>query len=73
MVSNKKEDKKMNQGKISYGYDRHVKSWCVLVYPDDVGCAIKSCYVYSKREALLIVKDFKKDFGIEKVEKVRAY
>jgi hypothetical protein len=58
--------------KVSYGYDRHVRSWCVLAL-DEEGNEIASSYVYSYREALIEVKRFKEWYSINSVEKVRAY
>jgi hypothetical protein len=58
--------------KVSYGYDRHVRSWCVLAL-DEEGKEIASSYVYSYHEALLEVKRFKEWYSIDVAEKVKAY
>lgn len=57
---------------ITYGYDRHVKSWCIIV-EDQEKCEIESSYVYSKDECMHEIEYFKEKYGITATKKYKAY
>ena len=57
---------------ITYGYDRSVRLWCIIV-EDQKGYEIKSEYVATKDGCAICIEDFKKEYGIDKVIKLKAY
>ena len=57
---------------IEYGYDRHVRSWNVVVI-DQQGNIIKSDYVGNIEDVKITIEDFKKDYYITEIKKIKAY
>lgn len=57
---------------IEYGYDRKVKSWVTIVF-DDQGKQIEASYDGNKVTRDFVINDFKKQYNITKVVKIKAY
>lgn len=57
---------------IEYGYDRHVKSWNVVVL-DREGNIIASEYVGDMIGVNTTIKEFESQFEISEVKKIKAY
>ena len=57
---------------IEYGYDRHVKSWNVVVL-DREGNIIVSEYVGDMIGVNTTIKEFESQFEISEVKKIKAY
>ena len=57
---------------ISYGYDRHVRSWCIIVH-DDNGYEQESHYVGTKQGCLKWVNELKEKYKGHKVTKIKPY
>lgn len=45
--------------KVEYWYDRHIKSWTILRKDNEDNQVGNADYVYSKREALCLVNEYK--------------
>lgn len=58
--------------KITYGYDRHVRSWCIIV-EDENGYEIESHYIGTKEECKHWIEELKKERDITEVIKYKAY
>lgn len=58
--------------KIEYGYDRHVKSWNIILY-DAEGNEIISEYYGDMVGVKLTIEEWKKEYNINKIEKIKAY
>lgn len=57
---------------IEYGYDRHIKSWCTIVF-DNNGNQITCSYDGNKISRNFAIDFFKKEYNITKVVKIKAY
>ena len=57
---------------IEYGYDKHIKSWNVVVL-DEQGNEIESTYNGDMVGVKFDIEFFKKQYNITKVEKIKAY
>lgn len=57
---------------ITYGYDRQVRSWCIIV-EDQEGNEIESSYLGTKEGCQREIEYFKEKYGISKVKKYKAY
>lgn len=57
---------------IEYGYDRKVKSWVTIVF-DDQGNQLEASYDGNKVTRDFVINDFKKQYNITKVVKIKAY
>ena len=64
--------KEVTNMKIEYGYDRHVRSWCILVL-DSEGNQIDSSYVGDKKGLNYEINYLKEKYHIDKVIKIKAY
>ena len=58
--------------KIEFGYDRHIKSWNVVVL-DDNNNVIESSYIGDMVSVQFEIEYFKKQYDIKSVEKIKAY
>ena len=58
--------------KIEYGYDRTVKSWCIVLIDSD-GNIIASSYAGNKESCKFEIETFKKDYKVTEVVKLKAY
>ena len=58
--------------KITYGYDRHVRSWCIIV-EDEEGNEVESHYLGTREGCLRWIEELKKQYGITDVIKYKAY
>lgn len=58
--------------KIEFGYDRHIKSWNVVVLDDDNN-EIESSYSGDMVGVKFDIEYFKKQYDIKSVEKIKAY
>ena len=57
---------------ISYGYDRHERSWCIIV-EDQKGYEFESHYLGTKEGCLKWIEEIKAEYGIDNVEKIPAH
>ena len=57
---------------IEYGYDRHQRSWCIIV-KDECGYEIESEYCCNPESCRRIIREFKKKYNHSKVVKIKAY
>ena len=57
---------------ITYGYDRHCRSWCIIVQ-DQEGNEVDSSYVGTKEGCLKEIESFKAEYGISATKKYKAY
>lgn len=57
---------------ITYGYDRHERSWCVIVYGCD-GYEIESHYIGTKEGCAKIIDELKEKYEGSNVIKYKAY
>lgn len=57
---------------IEYGYDRKIKSWVTIVF-DDQGNQLEASYDGNKVTRDFVINDFKKQYNITKVVKIKAY
>ena len=57
---------------IEYGYDRHVKSWNIILF-DDNGNEILSEYYGDMVGIKFTIEEWKKEYSISKVVKIKAY
>ena len=58
--------------KIEYGYDRSVKSWCIVVIDNECNI-IASSYVGDKESCKFEIETFKNEYEITEVTKLKAY
>ena len=58
--------------KIEFGYDRHIKSWNVVVL-DDNNNEIESSYSGDMVGVKFDIEYFKKQYDIKSVKKIKAY
>lgn len=58
--------------KIEYGYDKHVRSWNIIVL-DENGNEVDSQYVGNREDVNIIIKDFMEDYKTTDVKKIKAY
>ena len=58
--------------KITYGYDRHERSWCIIVL-DDEGNEVESNYLGTKEGCMHFVNEYKKQYDTNDVVKYKAY
>ena len=58
--------------RITYGYDRSERSWCIIVL-DEEGNEVESCYLGTKEGCMRWVSEYKKEYGTEDVVKYKAY
>lgn len=58
--------------KIEFGYDKHIKSWNVVVLDDDNN-EIESSYSGDMVGVKFDIEYFKKQYDIKSVEKIKAY
>lgn len=71
-VGETESEKKRNADAITYGYDRHVRSWCVIVV-DAEGNEIQSDYLATKEGCMKWIEYMKAEYGISKTKKYKAY
>ena len=57
---------------ITYGYDRHERSWCIIVN-DQNGFEYESHYMGTKEGCMQWIEEIKKEYGISEVIKYKAY
>ena len=65
-------DMKNEAKRITYGYDRHERSWCIIVV-DDEGNEIESAYVGALSSCLFLIDRYKDEYNIDEVVKYKAY
>ena len=60
--------------KIEYGYDRRLKSWCIIVF-DEVGNEIESSYVGNKADRDYELQYFSNEYNVDpsNIIKIKAY
>lgn len=58
--------------KIEYGYDRSVRSWCIVLI-DNKGNIIASSYVGDKASCKYEIETFKEEYKVTEVIKLKAY
>lgn len=58
--------------RITYGYDRHVRSWCIIV-EDQEGNEVESEYLGTLSGCMKEIDYFKSKYGIDEVIRYRAY
>jgi hypothetical protein len=76
LCCNSKEKNMDNDTYISYGYDRHYRSWCVIVFGklnEDLDIELESSYVGTKSGVEREINDYKLKYNTNRVEKVKAY
>ncbi len=63
----------MNE-RIEYGYDRHYRSWVIIVF-DENGNEIENSYVGNKADRDYEIEYFKEKYNVDKsrVKKIKAY
>ena len=57
---------------VEYGYDRHVRSWNVVVI-DQEGNIVASDYLGTMADVKITIEDFKRQYEIIQVKKIKAY
>lgn len=57
---------------ITYGYDRHERSWCIIV-EDQRGNEYESHYLGTKDGCMRCIDELKQDYSIADVVKLKAY
>lgn len=57
---------------ITYGYDMHCKSWCIIVY-DPNGFEAESDYLGTKEGCQIRIGQLKEKYETDKVRKLKAY
>jgi len=58
--------------RITYGYDRHVRSWCIIV-EDQEGNEVESSYIGTLSGCMKEIDYFKSKYGIDEVIRYKAY
>lgn len=60
--------------KLTYGYDRHERSWCIIL-EDENGYELESHYLGTKKGCDSILSELKKEYKIADadVKKYKAY
>ena len=57
---------------IEYGYDRHQRSWCIIV-KDEYGYEIESEYCGDQKWCRHSIKELQKKYNHSKIVKIKAY
>lgn len=57
---------------ITYGYDKHERSWCIIV-EDQMGYEYESHYLGTKEGCIRLIEDIKSKYQISEVIKYKAY
>ena len=60
-----------SENEITYGYDRHVRSWCIIVHRN--GYEAESHYLATKEGCLRWVNELKEEYKGYEVRKIKAY
>lgn len=57
---------------IEYGYDRHCRSWCIIVH-DDSGFEADCDYLGTKEGCMKRIEQMKAEYHTDNVRKIRPY